>query len=365
MRIILSLLFVFLLGAVSVADEPAADVSLPALKEVPVSGPYCGVYAFLAIAKTFSINPDIKDLLTPKYVGSYNGSINKELEQLAKDHGLYARTHSGLTWHEVKASKMPMILHFRSTFADNKYNHWVAYLGTDGSQARMIDFPHPIATITFAELMAKWDGTAIALSDKPIDHSLAFASRLHYLSLVGMIIGIILLVQFVVRNKIPDPSEAPTFLLRIKYLAAQTAVILVVCFITGIVYHSVSETGLLRNPTAVAEVVRRYHAVDIPEITLDEMKNIVAEKAVPVFDARYAHSFKQGTIPGAKNMPVDSSLTERQQLLTGIDKNDRIVVFCQSEHCAYADEVAQFIKFNGYNNVVLYRGGYREYNKPQ
>jgi rhodanese-related sulfurtransferase len=62
-------------------------------------------------------------------------------------------------------------------------------------------------------------------------------------------------------------------------------------------------------------------------------------------------------------MAINSSLTDRQQLLNGIEKNKRIVVFCQSSGCGYSDEVAQFLKFNGYSNVVLYRGGYREWSR--
>ncbi|GHT23437.1 hypothetical protein FACS189419_07370 [Planctomycetales bacterium] len=176
-------LFFLAVSAVN-ADETPNPV-LPELKEIVTSGPYCGIYSFVAVAKTLGVQPDIKTLLVPKYVGSSQGSSNRELEKLAEDNGLYAKSYGGLTWHEIKNSKTPMILHFRSSFADSKFNHWVAYLGADGKHARIIDFPHPLSTITFAELLAKWDGAAIAVSDKPIDASLAFASHLHYLYLVG------------------------------------------------------------------------------------------------------------------------------------------------------------------------------------
>jgi rhodanese-related sulfurtransferase len=135
-----------------------------------------------------------------------------------------------------------------------------------------------------------------------------------------------------------------------------------VIFIIAIFCHAFSETGFLRNPTAVAEVTRRYYSIDITEINLSEMQDIVAEKTCLIFDTRYTHDFKHGTIPGAKNMSINSTLSERQQLLAGIDKKHRIVVFCQSVGCGYADEIAQFLKFNGFLNVVLYRGGYREWS---
>jgi len=124
------------------ANEAGVKPSLPDLKEIPVAGPYCGIYSLLAILDTFGIQPDIKELLTPEFVGSFQGSSNKELEKAAEKYGLYAITYSGLTWQELQASKSPMILHFRSTSANSDFNHWVAYLGVDGGKARIIDLPH-------------------------------------------------------------------------------------------------------------------------------------------------------------------------------------------------------------------------------
>ncbi|MDR1269286.1 MAG: hypothetical protein LBK82_07155, partial [Planctomycetaceae bacterium] len=169
-------------------------------------------------------------------------------------------------------------------------------------------------------------------------------------------------IQYLLQNKTHKTFTSSTFLLRIRRGVSQTVLLLGAIFVVAVLYHAISETGFLRNPTAVAEVTRRYYSVDIPEINLSEMQTIVSEKSCPIFDARYARDFKRGTIPDAKNIPINSNLSERQQILAGIDKNHRIVVFCQSVGCGYADEVAQFLKFNGFSNVVLYRGGYREWS---
>jgi rhodanese-related sulfurtransferase len=96
------------------------------------------------------------------------------------------------------------------------------------------------------------------------------------------------------------------------------------------------------------------------------MQTIVEEKKTPIFDARYVRDYQYGTIPGAKTLSINSSLDERQRQMQGIGKEQRIVVFCQSSGCGYADEVAQFLKFNKYNHhVVIYRGGYREWEKHE
>ncbi|GHT27456.1 hypothetical protein FACS18942_06810 [Planctomycetales bacterium] len=334
---------------------------MPELKELEVSGPYCGIYSLLAVLDTFDKHPDIKTFFVPEYVGSHKGSSNVELVKAAEANGLYAKTYGGLTWRELKTTTIPMILHFRSSFADEKYNHWVAYLGVDGKHARIIDLPHTLRTIPFAELMAKWDGTAIVVSDKQIDGHFTWTSRINHFIIIGFLFGVVFLIQYFFWDKNKEAFFAPTYLLRLKRSILQTTLLLGSIFVVAVLYHTVSEIGFLKNPSAVAEVTRRYYSVDVPEISLDEMKSIVAANSVPIFDARYARDFKHGSIPRAKNMAIDSSITERQNLLNGIEKNRRIAVFCQSSGCGYADEVAQFLKFNGYSNVVLYRGGYREW----
>ena len=339
------------------------QTALPTLKEIEVSGPYCGIYSLVACLNVYGINPDIKSLLVPDYVGSFQGSSDKELIKATEAHGLYGKTHGNLTWRELQKSNAPMILHFRSSFSDQRYNHWVAYLGVEGGKARIIDVPHELATIPFAELMAKWDGTAIVISNKPISSQIINESRASYFLLVSVLLGFIFLIQHFFWNKSQEAFAKPNYLRRIKHGIIQTSILLGIVFVTAIIYHAFSDVGFLRNPTAVAEVTRRYYSVDIPEISLAEMQKTVDDENTPIFDARYIRDYNYKTIPGAKSLSINSSLTERQHQLQGIEKTKRMVVFCQSSGCGYADEIAQFLKFNGYNNVVIYKGGYREWEK--
>jgi rhodanese-related sulfurtransferase len=157
---------------------------------------------------------------------------------------------------------------------------------------------------------------------------------------------------------------APTFAQKTKRAIFQTGMLLGILFVSGILYHAFSPIGFLTNPVAVAEVTRRFFSVDIPNIDLAGMEHIVAEEEmIPMFDSRFFRDFNRGTIPGAVSLPINSSLTERQQILGFTPKSQRMVVFCQSSGCGFADEIAQFLKFNGYNNVVIYRGGYREWSR--
>ena len=376
------------------AQEQAPSQSSYELKEIEVSGPYCGIYALTACLSTFGIEPPMSELLIPECVGSIAGSSDSELIQAAEKYGCYGKTYSNMSWEDLKKSNSPMILHVRSSYADQRFNHWIVFLGVDGGYARIVDIPHPLATILPAELLASWDGTAIEISDRPITSDLMRSSLTQYLILVAMFLGSAVLIRcfwnrtqdaFATSAYIPSPYEIATatcrrckrrptdvsvvsyifmwkgYTKRMKRGFVQTAGLLGTLFVMGILFHAVTETGFLRNPTAVAEVTRRYYSVNIPEITLAEMEEIVADQNISIFDARYIRDFQRGTIPGAKSLSISSILQERQKVLSGIPKTQRIVVFCQSDRCGYADEIAQFLKFNGFVDVVLYRGGYREW----
>jgi rhodanese-related sulfurtransferase len=360
------MLLCFLLCTVAFAEEstkPEAKPLLPDLKEIVVSGPYCGIYSLIAVLDTFGIHPELEELLTSEFVGSFQGSSNTELIRAAETYGLYGKTYGGLTWRELQSAKSPMILHFRSTYADSQFNHWVAYLGVDGGKARIIDLPHRLTTIPFAELLAKWDGTAIEISQEPIKGDILAASYRNYLTTVLLILGGLFIAKMFFWSPQKEAFAAPTFFQKCKLGVTQSAVLLGLLFVLGILYHALSPVGFLKNPSAVAEVTRRYYSVDIPEIDFAEMERAVAEGTIPLYDARYAKDYNLGTIPGAKSLSINSDLTERQEIIGSISKSQRTIVFCQSSGCGYADEVAQFFKFNGYENTVIYRGGYREWKQ--
>ena len=302
MRIFLVLLCLLLCSVTFAEESPVSEAKtpLPDLREIEVAGPYCGIYSLFAILDTFNTHPDIAELLTPEFVGSFKGSSNTELEKASEKYGLYAKTYGGLTWQELKTSRSPMILHFRSSSASSEFNHWVAYLGVDGSKARIIDLPYRLTTIPFAELLAKWNGTAIVISQEPIRDEVLMASSSSYLTTVVLILGVLFALKAFYWSPQKEAFAAPTLFQKYKLGVTQSAVLLGILFVVGMLYHALSPVGFLQNPSAVAEVTRRYYSVDIPEIDLAEIERIVEEGTIPLFDARYFRDYSRGTIPGAK-----------------------------------------------------------------
>ncbi|MDR1478868.1 MAG: hypothetical protein LBJ00_07995 [Planctomycetaceae bacterium] len=346
------------------ANEKKTDDSLPDLKNIIVAGPYCGVYSLVTCLDAFGKMYSIQELLQPEYIGSFRGSTNNELIKAANKYGLYGKCYANMAWWQLKDIREPMILHFRGT-GDSEFNHWVAFLGMEGNHVRVVDAPHEIAHLTMAELLANWDGMVILLSKNPIQDEHVWQSRFEYLFIVFFTIATISLYKRYFGSKNSESlSTSACWQYRRKVLV-KTILLLGVCSFVAVVYHALCPIGFLKNPSAVAEVTRRYHAVDVPEITVGDMRQISKQKSAIIYDARYHVDFEQGSIPGAVSLPINSNLSERKQLLQGVSKTQKIVIYCQSSGCGFSDDIASFLKFNGYCNVSIFRGGYREWTVVQ
>lgn len=334
------------------------DAKLPQLRDNRAGGPYCGINSLYVCLSAVGIETKLEDYVSTKYVGSFQGSSAKELLDAAKDFGVEAECFSHLTYRELQRAQTPMILHMRSSWADGGFNHWVAFLGYDGDRMRIVDAPHPLEVISPAELSANWDGTAIAVSKGTVDRAFLLHARVDYV--LG--VGLLLLAIYVLRRMFFSSDVLPSgdsFLAPAKVLALHAGVIIGFSFVLGLGYHVFSEVGFLRNPTALAEVIRRYYSIDVPDLSLAETEKEIREGKPMVLDARRSRDYRRGALPRAKSMSLFSTLSERQQVLAGVSKAQRIIVYCQSAGCGYADEVAKFLKFNGYENLAIYRDGYR------
>jgi rhodanese-related sulfurtransferase len=341
-----------------------SDDSLPDLKNIIVAGPYCGIYSLCACLDTYNIRPPVPELFVPDFVGSYRGSTAEELIKGAEKYGVHGKCYYNMTWRQLQEIEDPMILHFRGG-GSSEFNHWVAFLGIKGNHVRIVDAPHELAYLTMAELLAQWDGIAVLISKTPIQDEVLDQAKLDYFWVVLIIISSGFLYKTFYWNGTFEPSTAPTYFERWRRLFIQTVSLCAVCGFVAIVYHALSPIGFLKNPSAVAEVTRRYYAVDVPEISVAEMKRVSEQKSAIVFDARYHNDFESGAIGEAISLPINSDLSERKQILRNVDRNEKIVVYCQSSACPFSDNVATFLKFNGYNNVSIYRGGYREWEQTQ
>ncbi|QDT43405.1 Rhodanese-like domain protein [Gimesia alba] len=342
-------------------NEQQTEDQLPALNDNRIRGPYCGVNSLYACLTALGIETTPADYIKTRYIGSFEGSSAKELIDATRDFGAHAESLSHLTHRDLRRIQTPMILHVQGNRTDKNFNHWIAFLGFEGDRVRIVDAPLPLQTLTMAELLSKWDGTAIAVSKEELTHGFLYESR------VEIILGLGLLafaVYFLARCFSNSFS-----IVKFKINSKKVSLLWQMCIIFGfslllsLGYHAASDVGFLNNSTALAEVTIRYHSSKIPKLTLAETEQEISEGEPLLLDARYAIDFQRGTLPNAKSIPINSALHDRQQILAGVPRTKRIIVYCQSSGCGFADEIAQFLEFNDFKNVAVFRGGYREWSQ--
>lgn len=341
--------------------ENKSTNKLPVLKNNQVRGPYCGVNSLYACLTALGMQTEPADYIKTKYIGSFQGSSAKELIEASQDFGAKAESLSHLSHRELRSINFPMILHVRGSRTNGNFNHWVAFLGFENGRVRIADAPLPVQTMSTAELLSIWDGTGIVISKETISHNFIYESRIELiLGLVLLTLSVYFLYQITCISLSYFNANISVEKLNLPW---QICVIFTFSLFLSLGYHVFSEIGFLNNSTALAEVSQRYHSAKVPTLSLTDTKKEISEGNPLLLDARRPIDFQHGALPNAKSIPFNSSLSDRQQVLAGVPKTKRIIVYCQSSGCGYADEMAQFLKFNGYVNTVIFRGGYREWSQ--
>lgn len=91
--------------------------------------------------------------------------------------------------------------------------------------------------------------------------------------------------------------------------------------------------------------------VKIPTVKAEEWEEWVAESDGILLDVREPKEWKLGTLPGALLIPM----SELQVRIGEIPKDKPILCICRSG--ARSQQVAVFLKFNGYESVANMVGG--------
>ena len=84
-----------------------------------------------------------------------------------------------------------------------------------------------------------------------------------------------------------------------------------------------------------------------------------------IVDARRNTDYQAGHIDGAINIPTTLCAAGRNAKLANTPKDSRVIIYCQSAGCPYAEVVATHLKEDGFHNFAIYKGGWVDWNKRQ
>jgi rhodanese-related sulfurtransferase len=151
------------------------------------------------------------------------------------------------------------------------------------------------------------------------------------------------------------------FLYKAGVSGIQAAGVLSIVFFVSGTYHFLMPGGLLSLEGEVVEGMQNAYAGSfIPKISEKKVHKLLDSDTVFI-DARLARDFKAGHLKGAISVPVDANDVERQKVTADIAKDARIVMYCQSSACKYAEIVAIKLIDKGYSNISIFKGGWAEW----
>jgi rhodanese-related sulfurtransferase len=323
-----------------------------------LGGRFCGLYSLFGALKALGHDVAFADLLKSKYIGSHQGSSSEELKRAAEDAGAHALPVEGLTAESLEASQLPIVLHVSANRKSKQtlFDHWVLFVGMDGKRARIVDAPRELELVPLADVLARWDGTGVIVSNAPIKLPLwrfLPSYALGFLLLGG--VAVVLVRWATVRWTVASVGW--------RRYATESIGLLAVAAIAGLVCHAAGDEGFFKNRHAVASIVASQFTRDFARLDYAGFVQARSEPRLVVIDARYAATYAERHIPGAISFPVDATLDEQRQALQGISNAAPVAIYCQSEGCPFSEEVGYRLAALGFESISIYTGGWKEWEQ--
>jgi rhodanese-related sulfurtransferase len=314
------------------------------------SARHCGVYSAVIASELLGKRCDLKSLNIDEFISTNRGSSAQDIINFLKMQGLhgFVTTNADTSlFPKIDQSGGVAILHFGGSFQAEKIAHWAVFKEVDANgDVCVIDLPRNEESMSNAEILTEWDGTAIVVTNSPVDWKTRFLSQSGFLTTIIASISVALLGLLLVKQ-IPS----------LKKLNPMTTLI-VVALAFSVVWWIASPLSYHNNPKAVKLV----QAKTTPTSVLDEietLEELTLDSGTAIVDARLPSSFSRGHVPNAVNLPADYSIGELNQALTALKGKSKIVVYCRSDQCGWAKLVAAKLKtFDLPGSIAVYEPGF-------
>ncbi len=257
--------------------------------------PHCGLYCLYSILKLSGQDLDFRDLVKPAYYGRLMGSSLAELNQGAKDYGLYAGVVTRLSTRALRDCPYWAILHVRRNPEAKEYDHYQLFLGTENGRAKLFNPPEGVKLVQFSDLAPLWDGYALFVSPRPFNVDAIFTADRQRLLLYATIGCLILLAAHLGRrvwltvagNPSTGSGQALPRRWAMGLTAGQAGLLALSAVFCGGFYHFANDEGLLANATATTSLQKAYQGSFIPRISHQKARALLGNNTVFI-DARLA-----------------------------------------------------------------------------
>ena len=307
--------------------------------------PYCGVYAVYGAAKALGCaDLPLETLVNEEFVTSGAGSSTADLVRAANLLGMDATPMSMLGVRSLESAERPLILHCSPRGLIGSYHHWMLYLGLneDGS-AMVVDGAGGVVPCSTNEVLARWDGVAIAVQDRERSRPTSFLSC--ELSAALLVVASAFLAVALIDKFVPSTVGVQNDLLKIALTVALAA-------FAGNIWVGES------YPEVANSIDIAIGRKTVAEVGCQEFAELMQDDRVAVVDCRYEGDYKLGHIDGALNVPVDSGMGTFRKLISSLDRKQTVVIYCQSRGCGFSHHSAATFAASGFGRLAIFKPGY-------
>ncbi len=349
------------------SDRAQAQAEIPQSKipvaEAPLSefgatSANCGLYCLVAASAALKQEIDAKELLTGSFAPSNQGSTADDLVRAAEHYGLAAKRMDNGCLDALISLNRPIILQLNMGRVSRTY-HWVTCIGKEDGQLLIVDAPNPPEKWSEAELLASWTKVAIVVSAvDDLESSAIYVYVMKALSLCAWVLWPILFAVIAIAidrfwkdRGAKNGARLPTQVAVISLLA--------ICGSFGISLAGVSHISLRSNH---GELLCWLQSTDKEDHDVDNPINYIKTVSPSDFliDARVRGDYLRGHVTNAYNLPISSNNHHYQNVVREIGNQQRVVVYCLSVRCAWAEMTCRRLRCMGIEAVVL-AGGYQRY----
>ena len=122
-----------------------------------------------------------------------------------------------------------------------------------------------------------------------------------------------------------------------------------------------------RWPTSSTSAEEAYNMMakpgDPPFVGLADVIRVQRGKSAALLDARSSKEFKEGRIPGARNLPYYELEAYQSQALEGLTAETSIIIYCEGIGCELSFFLGRELQAGGFKDIRIFYGGYPEWKE--
>ena len=151
---------------------------------------------------------------------------------------------------------------------------------------------------------------------------------------------------------------------KIHNLYVQVAFIVFASVFTSLLFNQLRNKSLpfvkakVEVVSSLPSLTAKSSRSHITGIDLELAKKLFEENTLFV-DARAEEYYNEGHIPNAICFDDFDLLVEKLENIIGVD--DQFIVYCSDSDCGSSEDLSYELQSHGYNNILLFKGGWKEW----